>query len=46
MNGNLVAALDRRVKSVVSDNSLSVLQVFDALWLFIRWGGEVGSTRW
>ena len=30
MNGNLVAALDRRVKSVVSDNSLSVLQVFDA----------------
>ena len=30
MNGNLVTALDRRVKSVVSDNSLSVLQVFDA----------------
>ena len=27
---DLVAALDRRVKSVVSDNSLSVLQVFDA----------------
>ena len=30
MNGKLVAALDRRVKCVVSDNSLSVLQVFDA----------------
>ena len=27
---DLVVALDRRVKSVVSDNSLSVLQVFDA----------------